>query len=318
MKAIQMNEPVDVAYWLRDEEFAEYPEGARDKTLLYCPTSSVNQFLRTGHRYLFKRSSPRYEEQFWVEIIAYRLGSQMGIPVPPAFVAYDSKKGQSGALIEWFLNQVDSFSYEAYIPGGDYCQQYIPNFDRKKGEQHNFETVAQIFTDLSKKHPSFNTDWKSYWAKALTFDALIGNTDRHQDNWGIIVNPTNDEMRISPVFDNGTSMGHEIFSNKFALYDDKSRLEKYVSKGWHHMKWKLNDTSPMEHLELLKKFAGKYPETHTVMLDCLKNINYEILKDILDNLTACNVPVRLTAERAAFMLKLLQFRHQRLLSELEK
>jgi hypothetical protein len=54
------------------------------------------------------------------------------------------------------------------------------------------------------------------------------------------------------------------------------------------------------------------------MLDCLKKVNYEILKDILDKLTACDVPVRLTAERAAFMLKLLQFRHQRLLSELEK
>jgi hypothetical protein len=76
--------------------------------------------------------------------------------------------------------------------------------------------------------------------------------------------------------------------------------------------------SPTEHLELLKKLADKYPETQKVMLDCLKKVNYESFKNILDNLTAFDVPVRLTAERAAFMLKLLQFRHQRLLSELEK
>jgi hypothetical protein len=55
-----------------------------------------------------------------------------------------------------------------------------------------------------------------FWAKALTFDALIGNTDRHQDNWGIIITRQTEapnkikKMRISPVFDNGTSMGHEI------------------------------------------------------------------------------------------------------------
>jgi hypothetical protein len=248
----------------------------------------------------------------------------MDISVPPAFVAYDSKKNQSGALIEWFLNPIPLLGDENYITGGDYCQRYIPNFDRKKGKQHNFETVSQIFEDLNKKYLYFNTDWKRYWAKAFTFDALIGNTDRHQDNWGIIITPSLPEnisverMRISPVFDNGTSMGHEIFPSKFKHYEDHGHLEKYVSKGWHHMKWSLNDTYPIGHIEMLKKIIDKYPETHQVMLDCLKRINDDTFKNILKILTAFEVPVRLTAERAIFMLKLLQFRHQHLLHELEK
>ncbi len=33
------NQAVDVSDWIRDEEFAEHPEGARDKALLYCPSS---------------------------------------------------------------------------------------------------------------------------------------------------------------------------------------------------------------------------------------------------------------------------------------
>ncbi|SRR5579883_687963 len=311
------NEAVDVTDWLRDEEFAEYPEGARDKTLLYCPNPSPYSFLKAGHRYLFKRSSPRYSEQFWVEIFAYQLGTRMGIPVPATFVAYDSKKEQSGALIEWFLNQIGSFSQEVLIPGGDYCQQYIPNFDRKKGKQHNFETVAQIFGDLSKKHAGFSEDWKTYWAKTFIFDALIGNTDRHQDNWGIIENPPTGEMRISPVFDNGTSMGHEISPTKFDSYTDASQLEKYLNRGWHHMKWKLSDTAQAGHIELLKKFINKYPETRQLMVTCLKMVNYETLKTILDNLVEFDVPVRLSKERANFMLELLNFRYQRLLNELQ-
>jgi hypothetical protein len=43
------------------------------------------------------------------------------------------------------------------------------------------------------------------------------------------------------------------------------------------------------------------------MLDCLKVVNYETFKIMLDNLAAFDVLVKLTAERAAFMLKLLQF-----------
>lgn len=321
------NQPVDIADWRRDEEFAQYPEGARDKTLLYCPRPAPYTFLKAGHRYLFKLSSPRYPEQFWAEIIAYRLGIQMEIDVPPAFVGYDSKQNQSGALIEWFLRPIGLLSTEDYIAGGDYCQQYIPNFDRKKGRQHNFETVSQIFEDLSKKHPSFHEDWINYWAKAFLFDALIGNTDRHQDNWGIIaqtnqgvltpLNPNKEEMRISPVFDNGTSMGHEISPSKFEYYDENDNLMKYVSKGWHHMKWSI-DSPQMSHVEMLQKVIDRYPETRQVMLNCLKKVTYETFKTILDDLVAFKIPTRLGTERAAFMLKLLQFRHQHLLVELEK
>jgi hypothetical protein len=326
MEIIQpTSQPIDVAYWIRDEEFAQYPEGARDKTLLYCPKQAPSDFLKPDRRYLFKRSSHRYLEQFWVEILAYRLGAHMDINVPPAFVAYDSKEKQSGALIEWFLYPVGALGVEEYIAGGDYCQQYISNFDRKKGKQHNFETVSQIFEDLVKKYPAFDADWKTYWAKAFLFDALIGNTDRHQDNWGTIATlayqgnetPKLEKMRISPVFDNGTSMGYEIFPGKFKYYEEKDHLEKYVSKGWHHMKWSI-DSAQMGHIEMLQKFINKYPETRQIMLNCLNKLTVETFKLILNELVSFDVPVRLTAERANFMLKLLQFRHQHLLTELEK
>lgn len=34
-----IDQAVEIADWPRDEEFATYPEGARDKTLLYCSQS---------------------------------------------------------------------------------------------------------------------------------------------------------------------------------------------------------------------------------------------------------------------------------------
>lgn len=107
MKTIQLlNQTIDIADWRRHEESPQYPEGARDKTFLYSPSPAPYAFLKPSHLYIFKRSSPRYPEQFWVEIFAYRLGIQMGIVIPTTFVAYDSKEDQSGALIEWFLNRV--------------------------------------------------------------------------------------------------------------------------------------------------------------------------------------------------------------------
>jgi hypothetical protein len=312
---------IDIAEWRKDEEFGIYPEGKRDKTLSYCPSPAPYGFLKAGHRYLFKLSSPRAPEQFFVEIFAYLLSMEMEISVPPAFVAYNSKENQAGALIEWFLAQ--SYDPEGkkfeqiYTPGGEYFQEHVANFDRKKGLQHNLETVSEIMENLSKKSHYFLGNWKSWWAKTFVFDALIGNTDRHQDNWGII-EPVGS---LSPVFDNGTSMGYEVRKEDFWRFDDFSYLEKYVAKGWHHMKWHLTDSVRLKHgekhAEMLQKFIKSHPETQQVMVDCLKKVNYDVFKKILDYLVLFEIPIKLTPERAAFMLKLIHFRHQKLLKELE-
>ena len=54
-------------------------------------------FLIKGHRYLYKKTFDRkgkdgnpptiFYEQFWIEIIAYKLGRFLGIEVPPTFLA---------------------------------------------------------------------------------------------------------------------------------------------------------------------------------------------------------------------------------------
>ena len=37
-------------------------------------------------------------------------------------------------------------------------------------------------------------------------DALIGNWDRHNGNWGFLYNPVTDEVQIAPVFDCGSCL----------------------------------------------------------------------------------------------------------------
>lgn len=37
-------------------------------------------------------------------------------------------------------------------------------------------------------------------------DALIGNWDRYNGNWGFLYNPVTDEVEIAPVFDCGSCL----------------------------------------------------------------------------------------------------------------
>ncbi len=96
------SEPIDVATWTEDEEFARYPEGARAKTACFPPAGPLPDYIKPRRRYLFKRSREAFPEQFWAEIAAYHIGGLLEVEVPPAYPAVNSSSGQCAALIEWF------------------------------------------------------------------------------------------------------------------------------------------------------------------------------------------------------------------------
>src|SRR5271169_3937555 len=95
--------------WKPDDSFYEkgyFPQGSRDKAAYFSPEDPGDLPLKPQWRYLFKKSMGRAPWQFWMEIIAYRIGQVMGVMVPPAFVGVSNqeKPGQPvyAALIEWF------------------------------------------------------------------------------------------------------------------------------------------------------------------------------------------------------------------------
>jgi hypothetical protein len=313
----RFDQPVDIARWSPDDEFGVYPEGARDKTLLHSPEPAPFAFLVPNHRYLFKHSIARYPEQYWAEIIAYRTGCLLGVPVPPAFVAYDSDSGTCGSLIEWFLDYPGE-PEERYVPGGDIMITMIDDYDRKRGKQHNFGHVALYHNHLSKVG-LLEADWLEYWCDTLLFDALIGNTDRHQDNWGLLwgFDPAGQpSVRPAPVFDNGTSLGHEIIQQKMDKLAERDSLMRYVSRGHHHMKWKQSDPQQQGHAEMMKTLVSRYPELKERVCEHLKTFDMGAFTSMIRVLAEFDVPVPLTAKRAAFILELTEFRCNNLVNQL--
>ena len=216
---------IDVSLWALDDEYGIYPFGARDKSLLISPENKQT-YIINNHRYLFKESFSRYPHQFWCEVIAYHIGCLLGVNVPKAIPAIRKVNGKTvyGALIEWFLSySVNEGQKQTLWHGGEWMKAIRPDYDTAKGKQHNLENVLTICKILTR-------NYYEYWLKTLFFDSVIGNTDRHHDNWGFIfdssesVPPKKYKCKLSPVFDNGTSLGHEILENNFYKFNDNSYL----------------------------------------------------------------------------------------------
>ncbi len=314
---------VDIANWPVHEEYEVYPEGARVKTLRVCPSDTHHDFCIPGHRYLFKEaiksakdsSMPRHPDQYWCEIIAFQIGRLMGLQVPPVFVAVNSITGVPGSLCEWFIGYTQEME-ERSTAGGEHMQKMIEAYDREKGRQHNLMSIITFSRTLAIKR-QLTHDWREYWAQCLCFDALIGNTDRHQENWKVIWNSGQGTARLSPFFDNGTSLGHELFPQKFNQYmRDENMLLAYINRGCHQMRWHKDDKKRLPLIEGVKRYCRKYPEVVPRLIGRLQ-WDDDALFRILSELATFHIQSPLTAERAAFIHKLTCYRKRLLLGELE-
>lgn len=314
-----ITEAVNISNWKKDDEFAVYPEGARDKTLLYSPPSSPHEFLISNHRYLYKHAFGRHPDQFWTEIIAYHVAYLLDTPVPPAFVAFDENNDSCGALIEWFLNYPDQ-PEERFVAGGDIMVSVISNYDRKKGQQHNFAMVERYLDLLAKNREVDMADWQTYWCDMLLFDALIGNTDRHQDNWGLLWQRSNERLkvRLAPVFDNGTSLGYEILERNMDDFYKPNRMQGYINKGRHHIRRQLHDEYPTQHIELLESLASKYPAIADRIKNKLKAFDMDSLRAIITDCTKFEIRIPLTEKRAEFVCHLIESRYLAISERIEK
>lgn len=307
--SIQLN-PIDIAEWRRHGEFSEaYPEGARPKRIVVSPHDPVQDVIVPDWQYMFKLSDEKYPEQYWAELIAYQIGLLLKIEVPPAHAAFDSMTGECGSLSEWFYAPGE----DVFFAAGYFFYREIRNFDKDKGTQHNLLTAQKLSANFINDDQIFD-----FWSMLL-FDSLIGNTDRHQDNWGYLITSSPNtksvarrkgeqygvRLKFAPWFDNGTSLGYQIIERKFSQWDDV-RIDNFIRKGTHHIRWAPDNLTQVGHLESMD-FISKYnPNVRALLLRKLKQFDTPTFRDLMDRLVDLPMPphARLTRARANFVIRL--------------
>ena len=315
---------IDIAGWDIHQDYEVFPVGARDKSLRVSPDPAPFDFCLAGHRYLFKEAiksaknpnQPRHPDQYWAEVIAFRVGRLMGLTLPPVFVAIDSLSDEPGTVNEWFLGYNDE-NDERFSPGGDYMQRRIPDYDREKGKRHNLSTIITLSRVL-ERGGWLSHDWRLYWGLGLCFDALIGNTDRHQENWGLIWTEDSPTARFAPYFDNGTSLGHELQPEKMQrMVRDPNEFNAYLRRGEHQMRWSLGDERRLPSIQGIVRYCEHFPEIRAILIERLVGVCEDELVAMLHNLTCFDLPHPFTQQRAEFVAFLTLRRRERLLQALE-
>lgn len=133
-------------------------------------------------------------------------------------------------------------------------------FDSKKKEYYSLEMIMKSLDEVE--------NLKSSFLRVMFFDYIIGNTDRHQSNWGVIKN-NEDIIKLAPVYDNGSSL---------CAYVREEKIQEFLGNDTYKFNSLVNTKSRSR--IRIDKFAKKEP-THLEVMKYLKeNMNKEFNRNL--------------------------------------
>mgnify|MGYP001146384847 CR=1 FL=1 len=243
----------DFSHW-KEYEGASEGSGRSEKLWLINPDTA-----QTG---LFKYKKDIYTTDHASECIASDLAQLIGIPC--AHFEIGMFRGREGSFS---YNIVDHRGMA--LIEGIYCISLIYNdFDVEKlmdirtGERYSLEMIEKVLTKFNLFDAFLPT---------LVFDFLIGNTDRHQSNWALIMEDK--KLGLSPLYDNSSSL---------CAYVQEAKIDHYL--GNDTVRWKSLVDSKSKSLIRINSDDGKLP-THAEVLKVLHKKYYAQTVETVNNIS---------------------------------
>lgn len=152
--------------------------GTRNKKIITDPKGDLYYFKES---YTFKESGLVYVYEFYSEVIASFIGDMIGLNVLKYIIA--THNNRIGCLSKSMIKED-----EELLEGVKFIQAYDNSFviaDEKPKEKYTFQLIKSALEHFSVYKDSYDS-----LVEMIIFDAIIGNSDRHQENWGFISKPT--------------------------------------------------------------------------------------------------------------------------------
>jgi len=200
------------------------------------------------------------------EKLSYEIAKILKKPCARIEFAKDAK-GELGIISFLFVDY-----YQMHVDAKDLFNK--PDFDRK-----DFLTISSIENFLKTYgEMEFNK-----FIGLMVFDALVGETDRHEENWGLL--KTGNQYQLSPMYDTSCNLLREFKNTEHAqkYYDGTKSFENYILKSKVFI-FREDNKKQYTHFELIEDLYKKYPNETLKEIKKLKRITERKIERILNKL----------------------------------
>ena len=180
----------------------------------------------------------------------------------------------------WHGNQVLAGTVRGYEP-------------EKRFDQSN-HTLANVWQALDRVFEDQDAARRAKHSLAdyTVLDALIGNTDRHHENWGILRKRVGNRWRgaMAPSFDHASSLGRELLNERRKSLLSENRVGHYAERGRGGIFWSDAESRAPSSLELVRRAARTDPNLFRSALNRLQILDECSVRSMVDSVPSDWMP----------------------------
>lgn len=259
--------------------------------------------------WLFKYTRDNTGED-WSEKIASEVAHLLEIPAAKVELAMFMEN--RGCASRSFVHTKQGFDL---IHGSEVLAGRVLGYEKSKQWHQSNHCINNIIAAVEKTFPlKQRIKQLRVLAGFIVLDAIICNTDRHHDNWGILHGPSAKGKiihQLAPSFDHASSLGRELADDRRKAVLIHAGIEKYALKGRGGIYWDRHDKRGENPLLLAIKAARKYPKYFEPWFERLRTIKNADIAGIIER-----IPVEwISKEAKEFSLVLMTYTIKKLNEE---
>jgi hypothetical protein len=217
--------------------------------------------------------------EYWAEKIAAEVAHCLKIY--HARVELAEFQGDKGSTTESFARDGRELVHGNQVMAGA-----VSEYDPETKFRQSKHTLENIWLAIDKTFvtPDGAVRAKTRMAEYLVLDAIVGNTDRHHENWGLLRKRSGEVWKgsIAPSFDHASSLGRELLDEARQRLLAEHRVGKYAEKAPGAIFLKEDDRRGASPLTLVRYAAVANKEIFRPALEKVHKLDLALLGDIVE------------------------------------
>ena len=276
-----------------EEKINRYKGSEKKKTLIY-----------NGKRYLVKFPDPlreknkniSYINNAYSEYLGSKIFESVGFNTQKVILGYYKieDKEKIVCACEDFTDEENTlYEFENLTISGD--------VDKKIDTE-----ISDILEIIKKNEAIIDTKntIEEFW-KIFIVDSLIGNTDRHNGNWGFLENQKDGKLKFAPIYDCGSCLNPLLEDAEIIKYlENETELKNVALNTYSCLKENNKKINYYHYINSLKN-----EECNKALIEIFPKINIEKINKIIDEIDC------ISQERKEFYKKIIKIKYENILEK---
>lgn len=241
------------------------------KAYFFEPDSGVRKSRpKTWIPFIAKSAEKWYPHESVIEFMINKIGIALGLNMNGVKLAMAN--GQIRFLSRYFLGTND-----VLVHGAEICGEYLDDHEMAAEIANNRRTSRELFTfefickAIDYVFPEACEELVLDLVKMITFDAIVGNNDRHFYNWGVVNSAKKGRKRpkFAPIYDSARGLlWNESEANLYRHHANKwsgKKIVNYIKDAMPRIS--IENDAGVNHFQLIEFIRSRSRDFSNIVSD---------------------------------------------------